>query len=129
MTFIMTFKYNLLCLILINSAQSQNINIKENSSLESETYKANIHVDWYIVTFLSILYGSISIVSVVGNSLIIWTVMANKRMRNVTNYFISNLAMADIVIGVLVTPFQVNWKASRKFSMGFYFCSIINKKE
>lgn len=64
-------------------------------------------VPWYIITILSILYGTISILAVLGNGLIMWVVLKNKRMHNVTNYFISNLALADIVIGVFATPFQV----------------------
>lgn len=57
--------------------------------------------------FISILYGIISFISVFGNLLIIYVVVKNKSMHNVTNYFISNLAMADIVIGMFSTPFQV----------------------
>ena len=58
--------------------------------------------------FLSALYGLISFISVVGNCLIIYVVAKNKRMQNVTNYFISNLALADVVIGMFATPFQVS---------------------
>jgi hypothetical protein len=75
-----------------------------NSSAEAGTlYQA----PWYIITILSILYGILSILAVSGNGLIMWVVIRNKRMHNVTNYFISNLAMADIVIGLFATPFQV----------------------
>jgi len=33
----------------------------------------------------------------VGNIIVIWIVMSNARMRSVTNYFIINLSMADII--------------------------------
>lgn len=74
-----------------------------NSSEILPKYTTNI----YMFIFLSLLYGMISVISVVGNCLIIYVVAKNKRMQNVTNYFISNLALADIVIGMFVTPFQV----------------------
>ena len=41
---------------------------------------------------------------VVGNSLIVWIVLFNPSMRNVTNYFIVNLAVADILVCVFCLP-------------------------
>lgn len=54
----------------------------------------------------SLAYYTISIWSVVGNCLIVWTVFFNKRMHNVTNFFIVNIAIADIIISLFCTPFQ-----------------------
>jgi hypothetical protein len=63
-----------------------------------------------IIALLSIFYGTISILAVVGNFLVMWIVATSRRMQNVTNCFISNLALADIVIGLFAIPFQVNTK-------------------
>ncbi|KAK9498686.1 hypothetical protein O3M35_003265 [Rhynocoris fuscipes] len=61
-----------------------------------------------LVVFLSLCYGSISIAAVVGNGLVIWVIITSRRMRNVTNYYIANLALADIVIGLFAIPFEVS---------------------
>lgn len=61
-----------------------------------------------IIILLSIFYGSISIIAVIGNSLVIWIVATTRQMQTVTNLFIANLALADVVIGMFVIPFQVN---------------------
>jgi leucokinin receptor len=61
-----------------------------------------------IIALLSVFYGTISVLAVVGNSLVMWIVATSRRMQNVTNCFISNLALADIVIGLFAIPFQVN---------------------
>jgi len=61
----------------------------------------------FILAFLTLLYGTISLIAVIGNSLIIYTVIINKTLQSVTNYFICNLAVADLIIGLLVAPFQV----------------------
>ena len=49
-------------------------------------------------------------------------------MHNVTNYFILNLALADIVIGLFATPFQVEFRFIKyKFSKNkrdFFFSSF-----
>lgn len=44
-----------------------------------------------LVVFLSVLYGSVSVVSIVGNMLVILVVCRYKSMQTVTNFFIANL--------------------------------------
>jgi hypothetical protein len=56
----------------------------------------------------SSVFNCISLVSILGNFFIILAVLRCKRMHNVTNYFIINLAIADIIVSVLATPFQVS---------------------
>lgn len=73
--------------------------------LENELYE----VPTGIVVLLSIFYGSISLVAVVGNALVIWIVATSRKMHSVTNYFIANLALADIIIGLFAIPFQVRF--------------------
>lgn len=65
-------------------------------------------VEWYLIMLLSMLYGTISVVCLMGNSLIIWTVAKNEKLQFIINIFISNLAVSDIIIGLLVAPFQVS---------------------
>ena len=93
-----------LSLLPLSSSFESNQSISNRSSQSYNTYNTNI----YMFIFLSALYGLISFISVVGNCLIIYVVAKNKRMQNVTNYFISNLALADVVIGMFATPFQVS---------------------
>lgn len=38
----------------------------------------------------SILFAGMVVVATVGNLVVIWIVLAHKRMRTVTNYFIGN---------------------------------------
>ncbi|CAF0809720.1 unnamed protein product [Brachionus calyciflorus] len=74
--------------------------VSSNSTLRE--YETSI----YMFIILSLLYGCISLISVFGNLLILCVVIRNKKMHTVTNYFICNLAMADLVIGLFATPFQ-----------------------
>ena len=41
-----------------------------------------------------------------GNGMVILIVLTSRRMQTVTNYFIANLALADVVIGLFSIPFQ-----------------------
>lgn len=65
-----------------------------------------------LVVVLSILYGSISVIAVFGNGLVIWAIVTSKRMRSVTNHYLANLAFADILIALLSIPFEVSVKSS-----------------
>jgi hypothetical protein len=82
-----------------------------NSSLQlqtDDTLQSLYEVPTGVTALLSLFYGSISVIAVVGNSLVMWIVATSRRMQNVTNCFIANLALADIVIGLFAIPFQVS---------------------
>lgn len=68
---------------------------------------------------LSIFYGTISILAVIGNSLVIWIVATTRQMQTVTNMFIANLALADVVIGMFAIPFQVSCAIKREAADNF----------
>jgi hypothetical protein len=81
--------------------QSNNFHNNTNEKLREE---------WSFVVPLSTFYIFLSLLCIFTNSLIIWIIVnmiRSKKMENVTNYFICNLAVADILIGVFVAPFQV----------------------
>ncbi|XP_062843285.1 G-protein coupled receptor 83-like [Trichomycterus rosablanca] len=52
-------------------------------------------------------YSVIIVVSLFGNVLVCHVVMKNKRVRSATSLFIANLAVADIFITLLNTPFTL----------------------
>jgi hypothetical protein len=76
--------------------------------LDDGTYESLYEMPSGITALLSFFYGSISVMAVVGNCLVMWIVATSRRMQNVTNSFIANLALTDIVIGLFVIPFQVS---------------------
>ncbi|XP_031841472.1 tachykinin-like peptides receptor 99D isoform X3 [Nomia melanderi] len=77
-----------------------------------------------IVVILSILYGSTSILTMVGNSIVIWIIATTKRMQDVTNFYIANLALADIVIGLFVSPLQYQAALLQKWISPHFMCAI-----
>ena len=58
----------------------------------------------HMIIIFSIAYGLVFIFAVVGNFLVIAVIFKTPAMRNVTNYFILNLALADILVAVFVLP-------------------------
>ncbi|ESP02807.1 hypothetical protein LOTGIDRAFT_110888 [Lottia gigantea] len=57
--------------------------------------------------FIAALYSSIIFLAVTGNSLVIWTVWRNNHMHTVTNYYIVNLAISDLLVSAIVMPLKL----------------------
>ena len=94
-----------------SSANSSSVGDYMNCSTllpDDDSYQSLYEVPTGVTALLSVFYGSISVIAVVGNSLVMWIVATSRRMQNVTNCFIANLALADIVIGLFAIPFQVS---------------------
>ncbi|KAL4239599.1 7 transmembrane receptor (rhodopsin) [Mactra antiquata] len=77
-----------------------------------------------LVVILAILYGSISIIAVIGNGLVIVVIAKDKRMQTVTNIFIGNLAIADVIIGLFTTPFQFQPALLQRWDFPYILCSL-----
>lgn len=90
-----------------------------NSSNDSSTANLDVNVrfenNMCFITALTIFNIILSFLCINNNSFIIWIVFRNSRMQTVTNYFLSNLAVADIIIGVCVAPFQVYFLTSYSY--------------
>lgn len=77
-----------------------------------------------IVVILAILYGSISLIAIIGNGLVILVIARDKRMQTVTNIFIANLAIADVIIGLFATPFQFQPALLQRWDYPSLLCSV-----
>jgi len=43
-----------------------------------------------------ILYGIVTVLGIIGNSLVIYVIVSKERMRTTTNFLLLNLAVADL---------------------------------
>jgi leucokinin receptor len=77
-----------------------------------------------LVVFLSIAYGAVSLAAVIGNSAVLWFVVRSHRLRIVTNIFIANLAIADILIGALAIPFQFVAALLQRWILPHFMCAF-----
>ncbi|KAH9373653.1 hypothetical protein HPB48_011401 [Haemaphysalis longicornis] len=71
------------------------------------------------------LYSVIFVFAVVGNVLVLVTLVQNKRMRTVTNVFLVNLAVSDLLLGVFCMPFTLIGSVLRNFVFGELMCKFI----
>ncbi|KAL4239253.1 alpha1-adrenergic receptor [Mactra antiquata] len=82
-------------------------------------------VPLYEIVLKSYLYAMIIFFSLVGNLLIIVVVLRHKSMRTTTNYYIVNLAVADILVTVFCTWVHlVNNLNNNNWVLGSFFCKF-----
>ncbi|XP_055340066.1 cholecystokinin receptor type A-like isoform X2 [Paramacrobiotus metropolitanus] len=71
------------------------------------------------------MYVVIFIVCVVGNTLVIVTLLQNRKMRTVTNIFLINLSVGDLLLGVFCMPFTLTGQYLKRFIFGAVLCKIV----
>nr|QZA87402.1 neuropeptide Y receptor [Haliotis discus hannai] len=72
--------------------------------MDPEDNQQVMRLTWLMVLFI-ILYCIIFLLGITGNSLVVYVVLRNKAMQTITNIFITNLAVSDILIALLAVPF------------------------
>lgn len=72
-----------------------------------------------------IVYALIFSIGIMGNLLVCFVVARNTAMQNVTNFFIANLAVSDILICVLAVPFTSAHIALGTWLFGETLCHIV----
>ena len=93
------------------------------SKNESADPEASLH---HIATtvFMGLVLGCIILATICGNVLVLLAVYVNSHLRSTTNYFIVNLAIADLLLGITVLPFSATLEALDYWPFGFAMCDI-----
>ncbi|XP_071425403.1 G-protein coupled receptor 83-like [Pithys albifrons albifrons] len=77
-----------------------------------------------VKVLLIVAYSVIICISLFGNILVCHVVIKNKRMHSATSLFIVNLAIADVMITILNTPFTLVRFVSSTWVFGKLMCHI-----
>lgn len=80
-------------------------------------------------TLLHIIIASIfatllMIVIVVGNMLVIIAIATEKALKNIQNWFIASLAVADFFLGLVIMPFSLANEIMGYWIFGYWWCDI-----
>ncbi|XP_015421150.1 PREDICTED: alpha-1B adrenergic receptor, partial [Myotis davidii] len=73
---------------------------------------------------VGMVLGAFIIFAIVGNILVILSVACNRHLRTPTNYFIVNLAIADLLLSFTVLPFSAALEVLGYWVLGRIFCDI-----
>ncbi|XP_075210909.1 tachykinin-like receptor at 86C [Lycorma delicatula] len=66
------------------------------------------------------------VVAITGNIIVIWIVLAHPRMRTVTNYFLMNLSVADLLMSSLNCIFNFIFMLNAHWPFGSAYCILNN---
>ncbi|KAI4890889.1 hypothetical protein NFI96_003909 [Prochilodus magdalenae] len=100
-----------------------------NSSNSTNSSSSSVHrfvqAPWRVALW-ALAYAAVMVVALTGNVLTAWVILAHRRMRTVTNYFLLNLAVADASMAALNTPVNFIYAARAEWYFGLGYCRFHN---
>ena len=100
-------------------------NLVNQTNLTIKTSPSNPFIlPWWRQLLWTILFTGMVIVSTGGNLVVVWIVMADRRMRTVTNYFLVNLSIADTMGSTVNVIFNFYYMLTSDWPYGNVYCKI-----
>ncbi|XP_055680205.1 alpha-2 adrenergic receptor isoform X2 [Lutzomyia longipalpis] len=76
------------------------------------------------IVFASIVVTILMVIIVVGNMLVIIAIATEKSLKNIQNWFIASLAVADFFLGLVIMPFSLANELMGYWVFGAWWCDI-----
>ncbi|XP_036365690.1 histamine H2 receptor-like isoform X2 [Octopus sinensis] len=100
------------------------MNVSECIDLNSNATSSKSPWNLPVTVILSIVSIILMVCIIVGNFLVITVILRHKGMRTRTNLFLLNLAIADLLVGMLMAPFTLITIISGRWIFGERFCNV-----
>nr|XP_060619816.1 muscarinic acetylcholine receptor M4 [Anolis sagrei ordinatus] len=100
---------------LMKMANFTNDNITEEGTAKYKTVE---------MVFIATVTGSLSLVTVVGNILVMLSIKVNRQLQTVNNYFLFSLACADLIIGVFSMNLYTVYIIKGYWPLGAVVCDL-----
>lgn len=84
------------------------------------------HQPWEIQLIWSLIFGLMILFAIVGNLIVICIISTHKSMRTVTNYFLLNLTIADLVTITFNATFNYVFMLNGHWPFGKIYCVVNN---
>ncbi|XP_067619575.1 alpha-2 adrenergic receptor isoform X2 [Eurosta solidaginis] len=76
------------------------------------------------IVVASVIVTILMIIIVVGNMLVIIAIATEKSLKNIQNWFIASLAVADFFLGLIIMPFSLANELMGYWIFGSWWCDI-----
>lgn len=97
------------------------------SCTDAEPQSDDLWSSVYFKSVVYLLYIPIFIFALLGNGTVCYIVQSTPRMRTVTNYFIANLALGDILMSLFcVPPSFISQYILNYWPFGIVLCHFVN---
>ena len=74
---------------------------------------------------IPIFFAIITVVGIIGNACVVIVILRNKHMRTVTNYFIMNNAITDMVFLIICVPITGSQYLIDDWIYGAFMCKLV----
>ncbi|XP_028858053.1 muscarinic acetylcholine receptor M5b [Denticeps clupeoides] len=101
------------------------IDVLQNTTLTGNTSDAHLVplTLWEVVTIATVS-AIVSLVTVVGNVLVMLSFKVNSQLKTVNNYYLLSLAFADLIIGVFSMNLYTSYIVMGHWSLGNVACDL-----
>lgn len=72
------------------------------------------------------VYGLTFLVGIIGNTLIVYSVIHFKRMKSLSNVFLASLATADLILIIFCVPVKFAQLFSHTWTFGIFLCKFVH---
>lgn len=73
-----------------------------------------------------IIMGTIIVAAVLGNALVIISVVRHRKLRIITNYYVVSLAFADLLVALCAMTFNASVEITGRWMFGYFMCDVWN---
>lgn len=98
-----------------------------NDTFANQTIIHGVYPSGYTllhIVIASIIVTILMIIIVVGNMLVIIAIMTEKSLKNIQNWFIASLAVADFFLGLVIMPFSLANELMGYWIFGNWWCDV-----
>ncbi|KAH8307423.1 hypothetical protein KR044_011716, partial [Drosophila immigrans] len=108
------------------AASTSTTAMSSTASGDLDADKSDIMHNQFVQIFFYVLYTTVFVLGVFGNVLVCYVVLRNRAMQTVTNIFITNLALSDILLCVLAVPFTPLYTFMGRWAFGRTLCHLVS---
>jgi hypothetical protein len=94
----------------------------DNTSLLENSAQSDPSI--YKIIGLSLVFGVISLCTIIGNALVIAAIVTEKKLRIASNYLILSLAITDLLVGCWIMPIVAVYDIFVTWKFGEILCKI-----
>lgn len=107
-----------------NQTDIEQILLGNNTLYNPDGYTVQFDIEKAI--FLIPSFGPLAITSVFANIFVCYVIAKNRHMHTVTNLFIANMAISDLLLAFLNVPLNITRNLMNEWTLGSFLCHLLD---